>query len=237
VSFEYAPSTVTYMDAMADREATTPESHARDELIQTIQKEIDEKFQERGKRDGKPNRAFICFSELQDIWGDQSRISSVIPGLQDGRKVRYIQEKMIIILSILIYIGAVNEFNNLFQSEGNDVERPILTDADLPLNSNQMQSFIRTHGHASYPRRSAFFTEQYLFIPEHIPDHRSRSIMEVPQEKRLPFIWKKEIIGEGGFGEVSLIEVPKGYLVDPERNSKSGIVSDQFYHKLHFQVC
>jgi hypothetical protein len=189
--------------------------------ISKIFDEIDDKIQQRNL-EGKLERAFICYSELQDIWHDQQRIVTVLPTMHDAHQLDFIQSKMIIILSILVYIGAHKEFQNLFPAGTANLQEPYLDDSKLPFEMEQL-SFIRSESAAAH--RRAFDSWQFLFIPVTIKETKSHSTQVVQPKMRLPFLWKEENIGEGGFGEVSLIEIPRDYLIDQARGGNGKVSS------------
>jgi hypothetical protein len=179
--------------------------------VAKIYNQIQEKIQQRRGQHGVSERVFISSSELKEIWYDWMRINTVLPAISRAEQLQYIQKEMIIILSILIYRGAQQEFLHLIDTKGGKPTDSKLNDSSLPLEIDQI-TFFQSPSASAY--RRSFYDDQFIFLPVEIKENEYQVI---PPRRRLPFVWKEENIGEGGFGEVSLIEVPSGYLIDQER--------------------
>jgi hypothetical protein len=194
---------------MSQPNASQHRGHSNSEAaaVSRIYNEIAKKIQQRIDQSGSTERGFICESELKEIWHDWTKIREVLPTIKNREQLIYIQEKMIVILSVLIFIGAHREFLNLFH-KGKVID-PEWNDSNIPFEKDQI-TFFRSA--SAGPLSMRFHHDQFAFKPMEIKENEYQSV--APQI-RLPFVWKEELIGEGGFGEVSLIEVPRGYLIGP----------------------
>ncbi|KAJ9637662.1 hypothetical protein H2199_007152 [Coniosporium tulheliwenetii] len=155
-------------------------------------------------------RAFICCADVERIWSESAKIATVMyPKVWDQPRLKRVQSDMILILSILVYIGAQDSFLKLFHPETGE---PLSVDSDLPLEDEQLD-FLDSPGH-----RQTFDERQFWFIPETVHETFSQKTQVIKDvRRRLPFEYREENVGMGGYGEVSLICIPPGYIKHEER--------------------
>jgi hypothetical protein len=173
------------------------------------------------KRPEKPAKSFICGHDLKNIWaGSPARITTLLqPDQLSPDQINVIQLRMFMILSTLVSIGAMDCLANFCRNffEPNSAT-PLLTDDDLPFTEDQL-TFL--DGGAALSQ--LFYQRQFQFKPVVIEFTKNQRIQLIENRMaRLPFIYREQDIGEGGYGKVDHVEIPPGYFKE-----ESGWVRDR----------
>jgi hypothetical protein len=176
-------------------------------------------FGEITKRKEEASSAYICLADLKACWErDWSRIRHLInpENLTDAR-ISMIKEKMMVIVSILILIGAdqcLSEFGSRFFVDG--ATEPKLIDDHLPLDSDRIDFFP-----GEPERMEQFWEKQYKFVPQVIKVFTEvQKTQEIDHRLRLPFENIISKYGQGAFSQVDLVTVSRGYLEFIEQDRK-----------------
>ena len=179
------------------------------------------------KRPEKPEKSFICGQDLRSIWATSSaRIVTLLqPDQLSPDQIHVIQLRMIMILSTLVSIGAMDCLAN-FRSRFFDPNSgaPLLTDDDMPFTMEQL-TFLDGGSALS----QLFYQRQFQFTPVVIEFTKNQRIQLIENRMaRLPFIYSEQDIGEGSYGKVDRVKIPPGYI-----KGESGWVRDRV--SAHFQ--
>jgi hypothetical protein len=171
------------------------------------------------------SKSFICYYDLQKVWANKGRISTLLRPDDVTDILDKIQQSMYIILSILVFIGAdkcLEQFRaRLFQRNCKD---PLLTDAALPLEENNVH-FLKEQ--PALKRR--FLEQQHMFNP--ITIHCRYELQEFNPFQRLPLVPVTEgLLGQGAFGDVERIGIAARYFKET-RGAVYEEVSKQFSGK------
>lgn len=182
------------------------QSDAVKKLFQTILREIESAT----KRSNEPGKSFVCHGDLKRIWSDRQRISTLLqPDCPPKHQIDFIQDHMIIILSILVSIGATDCLTNfgsrLFDSNSGNA---IVTDEGVPFEMNQL-TFLDSEPALQW----LFHEHQYRFKPVVIEITRGQRKQVIKNTRlRLPFEYRKRDIGVGGYGKVDLVGISARYI-------------------------
>lgn len=175
-------------------------------------------FDQITKQKDVPSCDYICLQDLRACWeGHWSQILQLI-NLEDciQERISLIKEKMLIILSVLVTIGAdhcLSEFGSRFFVEGS--AGPKLTDDNLPLEPRQINFF------PDEPECvEQFSKKQYKFIPQVIQVFAEAQTQVIYSQLRLPFESIISEYGSGGFSQVDLVTVSRGYFEYIEQDNR-----------------
>ncbi|KAF2671067.1 kinase-like protein [Microthyrium microscopicum] len=205
-------------DAGARDEAVEIEE-LKDQIIQEIKAKV-----KCADEDSDP-KAYILPVDVKAAWS-QWRIARVLwlDPREDGHYLDIIYERMTTFLTILIRIDADRclqrskpRFVDLF-FEGTT---PRIQDGMLPLEPGAI-NFLST-----VRKKEAFVDMQYRFCPwkiQIVSDHDY--IVQIDSKYRLPFEKQPQAmpIGEGAFGEVSIVPISPGYLIKSNNQPKSDTI-------------
>jgi hypothetical protein len=192
---------------------------------QVIKRILDE-IQSAMKLPEKREKAYICNQDLERIWSDKSRISTLLQTsyLSQGQ-INFVQKQMIIILSTLVFIGATD---CLF-SFGSRFFHPLtgqafFTDADFPFEEKKL-SFLDPE-----PALQPHFCDNvFRFKPVLIELETHQTTQKVHPKERLPFEIRLKGVGAGGYGKVDCVGISPNYI-----KLESGFLAPHvsFYHEL-----
>jgi len=151
-------------------------------------------------------KSFICNQDVRLIWTTR-RISVLFNSDRErsARDLKWIEKNIIIILSILIWIGAEQHLEECVHDHFGRNDPP--TDMDLPLLRDRQLQFL--HGTA---HKGRFFDAQYLFFPIIIDVPIKQKTQVIPQKYRLPFETIERCVSIGGYGEVDKVTISQSYL-------------------------
>jgi len=177
--------------------------------VQQVTKRILVEIQSAMKLPEKREKAYICKHDLERIWSDQSRISTLLQtsSLSQGQ-INFVQKQMIIILSTLVFIGATD---CLF-SFGSRFFHPLtgqafFTDADFPFEKEKL-SFLDSEP-ALQPH---FCDDVFRFKPVLIELENHQTTQKVLPKERLPFESRLKGVGAGGYGKVDCVGISPNYI-------------------------
>ena len=153
------------------------------------------------KRDGGQDSC-ICGDDLRSVW-EGNRIQRLLSHIVSKQDCDFVRQKLLKIISILVFINwdHWSEFGTTFLRHTNDDDQHDRLDADLPFKDC---SFLDSF-------QIPFSKFQYIFSPVIIEQGGTK---EVSSEERLPFIRSSDIVGPGGFGEVTRCVIAQGYFLD-----------------------
>lgn len=200
-----------------------PFQHRPPDAKTQVMKQILDEINSVLKRPEKPEKSFICGQDLRSIWATSSaRIVTLLqPDQLSPDQIHVIQLRMIMILSTLVSIGAMDCMAN-FRSRFFDPNSgaPLLTDDDMPFTMEQL-TFLDGGSALS----QLFYQRQFQFTPVVIEFTRNQRIQLIENRiARLPFIYSEQDIGEGSYGKVDRVRIPPGYI-----KGESGWVRDRVY--------
>ena len=153
---------------------------------------------------GLGQEPFICDYDLRSIWGD-NRIQKLVSHIAPEQKSDVVCQRLLKVVSILVFIGwdRWTDFEAIFLPKDKNEEQYDWIDAKLPFSDC---SFL-----SSSLDGYRFSTEQYIFLPIRIDQGKSQ---EVSSKWRLPFVDSSDVVGRGGFGEVTRCKIAPGQFLD-----------------------
>lgn len=159
---------------------------------------------------GQQHLRFICTQKLiNEFWNEHSVEKIVAFQKYDQDVFTKIKNRFLRVLSIAIFTewNDLIRFSPVFVQEGLDDNSLFFDESRLSLMETGIDNFV---------------AQQYLFKPETIKQTRQSLIQECPDMGRLPFINEPELLGRGGFGSVSKMQIAP-YCLD--RISEDGVRS------------
>jgi hypothetical protein len=180
-------------------------SHARQQVMKRVLEEMEAVM----KRPEKPEKAYICNSDLKSIWFDKSRISALVqPNTLSQHQLDFVQKHMTVILSTLVYVGATDCLSS-FASRFFDplTQQPLLSDADFPFEVSKL-NFLDSEP----ALQKRFYENQFRFRPVIIDLSVSGHTQKVHPKVRLPFETRLKGVGAGGYGKVDCVGISPDYI-------------------------
>ena len=179
-------------------------SRSQSTRLQELLSEVETLFTDLVSQRSLGQEPFICDYDLHSIWGD-NRIQKLISHIAPGRNIDVVCQRLLKVVSILVFIGwdSWEEFETIFLPKAKNEEQYDRLDAKLPFVDC---SFL---GSSRYGYR--FSTDQYIFLPIRIDQGQSQ---EVSSKWRLPFVDSSDVVGRGGFGEVTRCKIAPGQFLD-----------------------
>ena len=203
---------------MSDRRhSKLVKKEAKQELIRSIGDELEKAT----NGPDEPGKLFICYSDVERIWADESKIETLLhPDELSQDVLAFIQQKMILILSILVMSGA-NLFFTQFRARLFDrgSGNAFWTDDGVPFEEDQLGFLVHDLG---LLRR--FYLYQFRFKPEVIEITRHQRKQTVDPRVPLPFVHTITNVGVGGYGKVDRVGIAPAYIKG-EEGSVWGTVS------------
>ena len=173
------------------------------ELLSEVETLFNDLVNQRDQR-ARGQEPFICYYELRSIWGD-NRIQKLVSHIAPERKSDVVYQKLLRVVSILVFIGWdrwTTDFETIFLAKDKTEEQYDWLDAKLPFaDFSFLPSRYRYH----------FSINQYIFLPIRIEQGKNQ---EVSSERRLPFVDSSDVVGRGGFGEVTRCKIAPGQFLD-----------------------
>ena len=174
----------------SNNEESTPnairhEGSFGNEIMLRIQESLGESMH---LRDSIPEK-FICKEKLDKVWLQHP--VKIIPAFENlsENELKAVERRFLRVLSILIFIGwDLVRFRPVFL-------RTDLDDSKLFFSKEQLQELGLN--------AQAFYDSQSIFKPVVIKQSPEVSKQNIDINHRLPFITKPELLGKGGFGEVT----------------------------------
>lgn len=184
-------------------------SHAcqtRDEVIRIIYHDLDRAMKRPEGAEEDEKKSFICNQDVIPIWTAR-RINALFNsgGERSARELNQIRKEIIVILSIIVWIGAEQYLEDCVDDHFERSDPP--RDSDLPLRNHQIQ-FLG----GSTAQKGLFLHAQYLFIPIIIDVPIKQKTQVVPRRYRLPFQTIERRLFTGGYGEVDKVTIAQSYL-------------------------
>ena len=161
-------------------------------------------------------KAFICESDLRQVWSEKENIQHVL-GHSSNQNIDHVKEKQLKIISILVLIG-VSDIEKAFSLLCCQ-DSLLLTDDHLPLQKDHLNCL------GSFSR-DQFLQKQYILMPIVIENHPKAKLMY--KEARCPFPFmetKSSVVGAGGYGSVYKNKIAPQYV----RDMDTGLVNSQVY--------
>ena len=156
------------------------------------------------KRSGSESKEFICDRDIRSAWSEDSIRKVLYPENWSSTEIGIIRTELIKVLSILVYTAShicLRNFRGWFFDAL--VNR---RDRNLPFKESQL-NFLENAA-----LRNSICNKQFSFIPACIQISSSPEPKVIEDHLRLPFENVKKKIGNGGYGEVSQVTIPAGYL-------------------------
>jgi hypothetical protein len=193
--------------------------------VRQVMRRVLDEMQSAMKLPEKPEKAYICNHDLERIWSDKSRISTLLQtsSLSQGQ-INFVQKQMIIILSTLVFIGATD---CLF-SFGSRFFHPLtgqafFTDADFPFGEEKL-GFLDPE-----PALQPHFCDNvFRFKPVLIELETPQTTQKVHPKERLPFESRLKGVGAGGYGKVDCVGISPNYI---KLESGFSLPYVSFYHE------
>ncbi|KAL8693316.1 MAG: hypothetical protein Q9218_001835 [Villophora microphyllina] len=149
--------------------------------------------------------AFICESDLKQIWSEEEDIKNVLD-CSDDHYVKFVKENLLPTLSTLILIDASNlkrTLNLLCPSASHQ-----RTDYQFPFPKQDLGCLDIQH-------RDHFYEKQYLFCPIVIENRPEAQIFHKDTLYRFPFMETESVtVGSGGYGDVRINKIAPQYYRD-----------------------
>ena len=184
------------------RRSSRPQSTRLPELLNEVGTLFTDLVNQRAQR-GLGHKPFICDYDLCSIWGD-NRIQKLVSHIAPEGKWDFVCDNLSRVVSILVFIGwdRWTDFETIFLPKDKKEEQYDWLDAKLPFaDFSFLPSRYQYH----------FSIHQYIFLPIRIEQGKSQ---EVSSERRLPFIDSSDVVGRGGFGEVTRCRIAPGQFLD-----------------------
>ena len=191
-------------NSLLQRRGTQNSAHHLDAVrIQTVDS-VFKALKQGMQRSGKESKEFICGRDILSAWSEDSICRVLHPENWSSTEIGIIRTELIKVLSILVYTASHICLRN-FRSWFFDalVNR---RDHNLPFKESQL-NFLEDAA-----LRNSIYNKQFCFIPTCIQISSSPEPKIIDDHLRLPFENVKKNIGNGGYGEVSQVTIPAGYL-------------------------
>ena len=169
-----------------------------------------------------PSRMFICKNRLRGVWDENRRhFDTIFPSTKySNEESTTIWKHFRRILSILILIGwSADDLRSKFRSDFLRVERR--TDDDLPFTNPDQLSFLANWA-------LMFGEKQFLFIPAIIEESDDSYIQVIDRNMRLPFSEKPVHVGDGAYGHVLKVTLPRRYLRHRTKQTENNKVRREY---------
>ena len=149
--------------------------------------------------------AFICESDLEQIWREENNVNRALDS-SDDEYVQYVTEHLLKPLSTLVLINVPDIDPNL----------KLLCPQNSPRKENIQFPFRKEDlGCLGIQRRDAFFEKQYFFCPIMIENREKAGIIHEDVLFRMPFMMAESpTIGSGGYGDVHVNQIAPSYYRD-----------------------
>lgn len=181
--------------------------HERGEQLNTITTAIEKHM----RRSNDPHKTFICEEDIKTIWANQDRIGILFSFEEwTATQIELVKENCGKVMSVLIYIGAfacIKSIRDVIFGANFPGAGLELSDKDLPIQSQHKLDFLPA------VQFRLFLEKQYCFIPVKIMEEPYQKTIVLPAEFRLPVLAESDEIGMGGYGTVTQVTIPAGYLV------------------------
>ncbi len=195
------------------RRETSPERE-KSQAQQVIAKVLDD-IKAAIKRPEKMQKAYVCYADLRRIWSDKSKIATLIQSSSPSdEQIDYIQTHMIIILSTLVYIGAVDclaAFTSRFFRHISS-HSALYEDSDIPYFEKSKLKFLDPEPAS----QQQFYENQFMFKPVIIEIKKNQTTQTVDPKQRLPFESLVKDVGAGGYGKVDRVGISPRYIKQPD---------------------
>ena len=147
-------------------------------------------------------KRFICESQLRSVWVSASTIQDALKTQNFSiEQCEDIYKRFLKILSILVYVKAVDDFPPLYQHCCSIL--PKANDQDLPFDTHKLDILPFSNSY----RRARFGEQQYIFCPYIVKERPTQTTESLSELYRLPFVGSK-LLG----GDVVRTEVPTDCL-------------------------
>jgi serine/threonine protein kinase len=147
-------------------------------------------------------RPFITRGEIKRIWETNDRIRKIIGEDSPAGLHAVIKDKLLVILSVLIDINAVETLQNFHQKlfATDDPLQPLCTDEEMPLSRKKISQFL------PFLSEVALFKEkQNKFCPVIIAC--SELFLTPSEDRPLPFQGLVGLLGRGSYGSVYAVKI------------------------------
>jgi hypothetical protein len=195
------------------RRETSPERE-KSQAQQVIAKVLDD-IKAAIKRPEKMQKDYVCYADLRRIWSDKSKIATLIQSSSPSdEQIDYIQTHMIIILSTLVYIGAVDclaAFTSRFFRHISS-HSALYEDSDIPYFEKSKLKFLDPEPAS----QQQFYENQFMFKPVIIEIKKNQTTQTVDPKQRLPFESLVKDVGAGGYGKVDRVGISPRYIKQPD---------------------
>ncbi|KAL5360088.1 kinase-like domain-containing protein [Aspergillus floccosus] len=183
--------------------------------------QVDEIFTELGRKtlmSSVPTvpRPFITRANIKRIWETNDRIRNILgedmpPGLH-----AVVKDKLLVILSVLIEIGAVETLRDFHQKlfATDNPLQPICTDQEMPLPRERISQFLTLRSQVAL-----FEERQNKFCPVIIAC--SQLFLTPGEDRPLPFEDTDRMLGRGSYGSVYAVRIAAECFRDEKGLSSS----------------
>lgn len=147
-------------------------------------------------------RSCIFRDDLRSVW-EGNQIRRLLSHIVSEQDCDFVRQKLLKVVSILVFIhwDRWSDFGTIFLCHRNNNDQNDRLDADLPFKDC---SFLDSF-------QIPFSTFQCIFSPVIIEQGGTK---EVSSEERLPFTHSSDVVGQGGFGEVTRCVIARGHFLD-----------------------